>query len=52
MSFRIAGIKNLHDCTPYVRKILKENEVYLFSSRYNVSSWNELTLSFNKDVTD
>lgn len=52
MSFRIAGIKILHDCKPYVRKILKENEVYLFSSRYNVTPWNELTLSFNRNIME
>ena len=50
MSFRIAGIKILRDCKPYVRKILKENEVYLFSSRYYEDPWNELTLSLNREV--
>lgn len=50
MSFRIAGIKILRDCKPYVRKILKENEVFLFSSRYYEDPWNELTLSLNREV--
>lgn len=52
MSFRIAGIKILRDCKPHVRKILKENEVYLFSSRYNEAPWNELALSLNREVID
>lgn len=52
MSFRIAGIKILRDCKPYVRKILKENEVYLLSSRYKEDSLNELTLTFDRVVTE
>lgn len=34
MSFQIAGIKILPNCTPYIRKVLKEGEVYLLSSKY------------------
>ena len=52
MSFRIAGIKILRDCKPYVRKILKENKVYLLSSRYKEDSLNELTLTFDRVVTE
>lgn len=51
MSFRIAAIKILDGCEPYVRKKLKEGKVYLFSSRYKEDKHNELTLGLNKEVT-
>lgn len=51
MSFRIAAIKILDGCEPYVRKKLKEGKVYLFSSRYKEDKHNELTLGLNREVT-
>ena len=51
MSFRIAAIKILDGCEPYVRKKLKEGNVYLFSSRYIENKYNALTLEFNREVT-
>jgi energy-coupling factor transporter ATP-binding protein EcfA2 len=51
MSFRIAAIKVLDGCKPYVRKKLKEGNVYLFSSRYIEDKYNALTLEFNREVT-
>lgn len=45
MSFGIAGIKILRECAPYIRKRLKEGEVYLLSSRYKADESNELLLS-------
>lgn len=45
MSFQIAGIKILPNCAPYIRKVLKEDEVYLLSSKYKVDEGNELLLS-------
>lgn len=51
MSFRIAAIKILDGCEPYVRKKLKEGKVYLFSSRYVEDKYNELTLGLNREVT-
>lgn len=50
MSFRIAAIKILDGCEPYVRKKLKEGKVYLFSSRYKEDKHNELTLGLNREV--
>lgn len=52
MSFRIAAIKILDGCEPYVRKKLKEGKVYLFSSRYIEDKINELILSFNREITE
>lgn len=52
MSFRIAAIKILDGCEPYVRKKLKEGNVYLFSSRYKEDKHNELTLGLNREVTE
>ena len=51
MSFRIAAIKILDGCEPYVRKKLKEGKAYLFSSRYKEDKHNELTLGLNREVT-
>ena len=51
MGFRIAAIKILDGCEPYVRKKLKEEKVYLFSSRYVEDKYNELTLGLNREVT-
>jgi hypothetical protein len=44
MSFKIAGLKILQNCAPYIRKRLKEDEVYLLSSEYQVDESNELLL--------
>ena len=52
MAFRIAGIKILKDCASYIRKVLKEDEVYLFSSRYEKDLHNELILLLNQNVTE
>ncbi len=52
MSFRIAGIKILPNCAPYIRKVLKEGEVYLFSSRYKINLMDELSLSFDQAISD
>ena len=51
MPFRIAAIKILDGCEPFVRKKLKEGEVYLFSSRYVEDKYDELTLGLNREVT-
>lgn len=51
MLFRVADIKILEGCISYVRKILKEGGVYLFSSRYKEDVHNELTISIDKYVT-
>ena len=48
MSFRVAGLKILQGCAPYIRKRLKEGELYLFSSRYVKNAENELILSLNR----
>lgn len=45
MSYQIAGIKILSGCESRVRKVLKEEEVYLFSSRFERNSENELLLT-------
>ena len=51
MAFRIAGIKILNDCASYIRKVLKEGEMYLFSSRYEKDVHNELKLLFNQEAS-
>lgn len=45
MSYQIAGIKILLGCKPHVRKVLKEGELYLFSSKYKRDTENELLLT-------
>ena len=49
MSFRIAGIKILPGCASYIRKRLKEGEVYLLSSKYEVDEGNELLLHIKRE---
>lgn len=38
MSFRFAGVRVLEGCAPHIRKVLKQGELYLLSSRYKSSS--------------
>ena len=38
MSFKFAGVRVLEGCAPHIRKVLKQGELYLLSSRYESSS--------------
>ncbi len=52
MSFGIVGIKILKDCAPYIRKRLKEGEVYLLSSKYEIDKSNEHLVCIKRDCNN